>query len=264
MRPGTALDRLATVLLLTACASAPRQHLGPTTGSATFAGCTYSCSQAGLFASNGAGERWLGDPGVRPFALAAGVAGLLVGGGEPAQSGELVLCNFAGQVQARVRLADEVVYAVAQAPNGKLAAAAGGDGQVSLVALPGLTGAHVRWSHAGPAVAVAFAPDGDWLVSGGHDGVLLLGPVAGDTAPQTLVDHTAAVTCVAWHPDGIRLVSGAVDGKLRLHDRSGRLLRTWSRLGGAVASVEFVDGKVDFTVLSAPDQLPQRGLLDLP
>lgn len=255
---------LGPALLLEACASAPREHLGPVTGSATFDGRTYSCSQAGLFVQDAAGRRWLGEPGVRGFALAAGAAGLLVGGGEPARSGELVLCDFEGRVQARIRIADEVVYAVAQAPDGELAAAAGGDGEVSLVELPGLTGRHVRWRHAGPAVAVAFAPDGEWLVSGGYDGVLSLGPVAGETAPQRLVDHTAAVTCVGWQPDGARLVSGAVDGKVRLHDRSGRLLRTWARLGGAVASVEFVDGKVAFTVFSAPGEPPRHGVLDLP
>jgi len=46
-----------------------------------------------------------------------GAAGLLVGGGTRAQSGELVLCDLEGHGGTRTRIADDVVYAVAQAPD---------------------------------------------------------------------------------------------------------------------------------------------------
>jgi len=254
----------AAALLLAACAGAPREHVGPITGRATVGGRTFTCSQAGLFVAEGETSRWLGDPGIRAFALAGGAAGLLVGGGAPAQSGELVLCDLDGGVRARIRIADDLVYAVAQAPNATTAAAACADGRVVLVSLPGLTAPRIRWNHAGPAVAVAFSPDGELLASGGHDGVVRLGPAAGEAPPQQLIDHTAAVTCLAWSSDGARLVSGARDGKVRLHDRSGRLVHTWQRLGGSVHEVAFDGRSIRYVAASAQGQPERGGVLDLP
>jgi hypothetical protein len=50
---------------------------------------------------------------------------------------------------------------------------------------------------------------------------------------------------VAFAPDGSLLASGARDGKVRLHSRSGRLLRTDAKLGGAVTDVGFAaDGSL--------------------
>src|SRR5690349_24957232 len=120
----------ACALLLAACTGAPRAHVGPVTGSAVVGGRTFTCSQAGLFVADGGALRWLGDPGIRSFALAGGSAGLLVGGGTPAQSGELVLCDLDGRVRARARLADDPVYAVAQSPAATQAAAAFPDRRV--------------------------------------------------------------------------------------------------------------------------------------
>jgi hypothetical protein len=256
----------AAALLAAACAGAGtgRAHVGPVTGRARVAGRTFTCSQAGLFVDDGGGARFLGDPGVRPFALAAGDAGLLVGGGEPAQSGELALCDLDGRVRQRARVADDLVYAVAFAPRGAAAAAACADGRVLLVALPGLDGARTRWQHGGAAVAVAFAPDGAMLASGGHDGVLLLGAADGDAPPQRLVDHTAAVTCLAWSADGALLASGARDGKVRLHDRTGRLLHTWQRLGGAIVRVGFRGKELAFAVAGAPGEGEREGVVYLP
>jgi hypothetical protein len=256
----------AAALLAAACAGAGagRSHVGPVTGRARVAGRTFTCSQAGLFVDDGDGARFLGDPGVRAFALAAGDAGLLVGGGEPAQSGELALCDLDGRVRQRARVADDLVYAVALAPRAASAAAACADGRVLLVALPALDGARTRWQHGGAAVAVAFAPDGALLASGGTDGVLLLGAADGEQPPQRLVDHTAAVTCVAWSDDGSRLASGARDGKVRLHDRTGRLLRTWQRLGGEVRRVAFRGARLAFAVAVAPGEGEREGIVDLP
>ncbi|MFY9341432.1 MAG: hypothetical protein WAT39_03005 [Planctomycetota bacterium] len=249
------------VLLVAACAGAPPQHRGPITGEASADGRTFSCSQAGLFVATANGERWLGDPGCRPFALAAGTVGLLVGGGDPAQSGELALCDFDGTVRARARVADDLVYTVAISPDGRTGVAGCADGRVLLVSLPDLAVQPSAFRHAGPALAVAFSPDGALLASGGHDGLVLLGAAGGGVAPRRLTDHTGPVTCLCWQDNGATFVSGARDGKVRLHDRSGRLVRTWARLPGPVARVAFAGDRIEYTAEAAPG-MTSRGHLD--
>jgi len=258
--------------LLAACALRPANHIGPVTATAVVGERRFECSQAGVFEAESAGPRLLADPGFRPFALAGHAATaqraavLLVGGGKPAQSGELALLDLDGRVTARRHVAEDVVYAVALAPVDDQAAAACADGVVRLMHLPDLAvdpgWEPAGWRHAGPAVAVAFSPDGALLASGGHDGVILLGK-PGAQSPQALLDHTAAVTCLLWTPDG-QLASGARDGKVRLHDRSGRLLHTWQRLGGPITQLAVRAGQLEYTVAAAPPSPPASALLTLP
>ena len=253
---------------LAACALSPATHVGPVTATAMVGERRFECSQAGVFEAGPSGPRLLADPGFRPFAL-AGREGdaqrgalLLAGGGTPAQSGELALLDLDGRVAARRQLAQDLVYAVALAPSADQAAAACADGVVRVLHLPDLEPEPTSWRHAGPAVAVAFSPDGALLASGGHDGVVLLG-TPGAESPRALLDHTAAVTCLLWTPDG-RLASGARDGKVRLHDRSGRLLHTWQRLGGAITQLAVRGGQIECTVAAAAPSRPASAVLTLP
>jgi hypothetical protein len=257
--------------LLAACALRPATHIGPVIAAALVGERRFECSQAGVFEAEPSGPRLLADPGFRPFAIAGRAACaerpalLLVGGGVPAQSGELALLDLDGHVAARCRIAEDLVYAVALAPVDDQAAAACADGGVRLLHLLDLTPASrepASWRHAGPAVAVAFSPDGTLLASGGHDGVILLGK-PGAQSPQALLDHTAAVTCLLWTPDG-QLASGARDGKVRLHDRSGRLLHTWQRLGGPITQLAVHRGRIECTVAAAPGSPPASAVLALP
>ncbi|MEO6594858.1 MAG: hypothetical protein ABIP94_08910 [Planctomycetota bacterium] len=257
-------------LLLTACAVGPVAHVGPVTATTTVGEREFSCSQVGVLESTPAGQHFVVNPGWRPFALsgraAVGVlpALLLVGGGTPAQSGEVALCDLAGSVVTQRRVAEDLVYAVAIAPHEPVAAAACADGRVLLLALPDLSIAErTWWRHGGPAVAVAFSPDGELLASAGHDSTILIGRPADETAPRALLDHTAAVTCLAWAPEG-QLASGSRDGKVRLHDRSGRLLHTWQRLGGVVTRVTFHAGQLEYGVEGEPGWRPVAGVWILP
>jgi WD40 repeat protein len=164
---------------------------------------------------------------------------------------------------ARAHVADDLVYGAALAPEKALAAAACADGAVHVFALPALTRTATPWRHEGPAVAVAFAPGGALLASAGRDGKILLGDPVADARPLALLDHTAAVTCLAWSTDGERLASGAVDGKVRLHERTGRLLRTWARLGGAVTAVELRADRIVASIEGAPGSVPRAVELDV-
>jgi WD40 repeat protein len=230
---------VAAAVLAAACA-APR-HVGPVTGRAG----AFSASQGGVFA----GERFLCAPPFRPFALAADGRWLLLGGGEPAASGEVALLAHDGTLLARARPGRDVVYAVALAPGGASAAAGLADGRVLLFDVPALAASRERMRHSAACRAVAFGPDGALLASAGLDGKVLLADARGDQAPVALLDHTAGVECVAFDAGGDLLASGARDGKVRLHSSAGRLLRTDQKLGGAVAEVAFTgDGSVRATL----------------
>jgi hypothetical protein len=247
---------------LAACASAPSTfEVGPVTGRAVVGARTFECARAGLFETTGGTKRWLGDCGLRPFALAGGAVGLLVGGGSPAVCGEVRLCDLDGHVLAGAQIAADLVYGVAINPIGKLAAAACADGSVQLLTLPQLTEPRVAWRHGAAAVAVAFSPDRELLASAGLDGVVVVGNLAASVEPQRLVDHTAGVLCLAWSADGQCLASGARDGKVRLHARSGRLLRTWPRLGGEVLEVEFAGREVVARVARLPGMANEESIV---
>jgi hypothetical protein len=200
---------------------------------------------------------WFTAEGERAFAFAAlevgdGTQHWLVVGGRPAEHGVAMVFTADGRRLASRELGDDIAYALAVA--GTQSAVAMANGDVLLLAWPGLQPT-LRWRHARPAVAVAFSPDGEWLASGGADGVVLVGPVAG-MAPAVGLEHAAPVTCLAWAADGRRLVAGTRDGKVRLHERSGRLLRTWNRLGGEVVEVAWVGDRPGCRVRPTPIAAP--------
>ncbi len=253
----------ALAALLAACAAPPVHHEGPVTGVAVAGGRTFTCSQAGLFA----GDRFLAPLPFRPFALAAhdGAAPfLLAGGGAPARRGELALLDLQGRVLAQTTLAQDLVYAVAIAPDGSEATAALADGRVLRVALPGLAVLGERQRHDGPAVAVAYAPDGCLLASAGRDGRILVADPRTTTHAAAIVDHTAPVTCVAFSPDSQLLASGAADARIRLHERTGRLLHTWQRLGGPIERVAFDGAAIVYTTRAGAERPAAAGTVTLP
>lgn len=207
-------------------------HLGPITGSATLQGRRYTCSRAGVFVDVGGDDgvlRAVWQPPFRVVDLAAVPSGpwLLAGGGEPARRGVLAVLTADGDELARTELGHDLLYAVAAAPDGSMAAAGGAGGEVWLLPLPSLSPPRLRHAHGKPCRAVAFSPDGAHVASGGRDGLLLVSPVRGDAPPLAIRDHVAGIEEVAFTAAGT-IVSRALDGRWREHDRSGRQLRSWS------------------------------------
>lgn len=250
-----------TTLALTlavACAGpttdAPRVHVGPVTGLAVLDGEFCSCSQAGVFA----GDRQIAALPFRAIALAAvpGTGQLLVGGGVPARTGNVALLSARGEVIAQRRIADDLVYAVAVAADGRTAAGGCADGAVRVFALPGLDDLRTHRAHTAACRAVLFA-DGARIVSAGLDASVIL-TTRDDAQRVELHDHTAGVECLALAPDGT-IASGSRDGKVRLHDAGGRLLRTYQRLGDAVVALAYDSRRGGFIAGVSDGQL---GVLD--
>ena len=76
------------------------------------------------------------------------------------------------------------VNSLAFAPNDRLLASAGEDGQVKLWDLHSRRGPRVLGGHAGPVHSVAFSPDGRRVLSAGADGVIRVWSSAAEVAGQ--------------------------------------------------------------------------------
>jgi len=224
--------RVAALMLLAAPLGPAEEmpaHLGPVTGVTLANGNVYSVSQAGIFS----GVRRLAKPPFRVMSMAASKPLLLVGGGQPAASGDVAVYDSDGGALAKRHLGDDLVYSVAVAPDGKTAAAAMADGRVLTFAFPGLAAASVAEANRHEAIvrAVAFSPDGRWLASAGLDGLVLLTPRQPGVKPVVLADHSAGIESLAFAPNSGRLATGSRDGRVRLHSIEGRLLRTFAGVG---------------------------------
>jgi WD40 repeat protein len=76
------------------------------------------------------------------------------------------------------------VNSLAFAPNDRLLASAGEDGQVKLWDLHSRRAPRVLGGHAGPVHSVAFSPDGRRVLSAGADGVIRVWSSAAEVAGQ--------------------------------------------------------------------------------
>jgi WD40 repeat protein len=121
------------------------------------------------------------------------------------------------------KIGEGAVSTVAVSADGRLLAAAAGDGQVRVLDL-----ATRRWrslgSVGGTGAEVALGPDGKSLAAGGDGRAVVVFPLDGGAA-RTLGRHDDTVTDVAFAPDGSLLASAGVD----------RVVRLWRPSGGAVS-----------------------------
>jgi WD40 repeat protein len=150
----------------------------------------------------------------------------------------------------RLAGANKPVLAVALAPEGHLAAASDGTGQILL--WDTRTGKEVRRMAGvrGAAYSLSFAPDGKFLLSG-HQAdatapMVRLWDVEAGKEVRGFDGHSraATVTGVAVLPGGTRGLSGSLDGTLRLWDlKTGKELLLMRHPGGVYDVAVTRDGK---------------------
>ncbi|WP_043630429.1 WD40 repeat domain-containing protein [Nonomuraea candida] len=145
-----------------------------------------------------------------------------------------------------------VVNDIAFGAEGRLAAAASGDGTISWWR-PGRGASDERRvpAHPGGARTVAISPDGRTLVSGGNDGKAKVWDLTGRKAKATLNGHTAPVVAVTFSKDGRVIVTGdAKDHAIvwdartfrKLRDVDDTELQNWYRPLGLTALALSPDG----------------------
>jgi len=188
------------------------------TGVVIEGGEVFSCSQAGVQTA----ETWI-QPSFRVTCIDVRDDRVLVGGGDPAESGSIALYSRGGRMLAERVVTDDLVYTVAFHPDGRTAAIGCADGSVRVLSLPALETVGDKTKHTAPCRIVRFSADGKFLATGGLDGLVYLHDLK-DGSEYVIKDHTAGVECLIFSNN--RVYSGARDGKVRIHDRD-RLVRTY-------------------------------------
>lgn len=172
---------------------------------------------------------------------------LAVGGGEPSQTGTVVLYDATTPARPGLKLAghSDVVYALAWSADGKRVATASFDKTVKVWDLPATTPTFTVKDHTDAVLAVAFSPDGKTLVSGGRDHSVKLFDASTGKSLRTLTGHDQDVQALAVSADGKSIISSGREPGLRWWDlATGKLTRNQGGHGSSVFEVRrSVDGK---------------------
>ncbi|MBK8974403.1 MAG: hypothetical protein IPM29_00610 [Planctomycetes bacterium] len=255
----TARELVAGVLVLGPLASGATQqpaevvHVGPLTAAVWQGGAAplWSVSQLGVCAEPGRGEGplrcvWRAAPGERAVDVSLGGAGdgLLVAGGQPGVAGFVAWLDEDGAERARRTIADDLALAVRALPGTRSALVGCADGRVLAVTADGSEPRAIA-RHGDACRAIAVDARGELAVSGGRDGLLLVTSLAvPQREPLQITDHTGPIESIDFASDGVAFASGSRDGRVRVHDRAGRLLRSFPPLGDGVLVVRAVPGGV--------------------
>ncbi|HEX7677783.1 MAG TPA: hypothetical protein VF713_06650 [Thermoanaerobaculia bacterium] len=142
------------------------------------------------------------------------------------------------------------IRALAVAPDGRNAFAAGDDGKILRLDLTHGGSSSVIGSAAGPVRSLALG-GGHLLATGGDTGTIEIRDLRNPTAaPRLLAAGTAAVSSIAFAPSGGKLASGSLDGTVKLWnaDGSGSAITLPGSSGKRVTGVAF---SPDGTMLAA-------------
>jgi WD40 repeat protein len=111
---------------------------------------------------------------------------------------------------------------LAFSPNGRLLAAVGSDGVISLFDVATRQALRHLAGHDSAVHALAFSPDGRLLASGGDDALVGLWEAATGRAVSRFLGHAGPVRWVTFLPDGRGILSAGDDGTALLWDVTGR------------------------------------------
>jgi WD40 repeat protein len=172
---------------------------------------------------------------VHAVALIAEGQTLVVGDGEPGQSGSVTLWNTkTGQRTAEFREPRQEVLCLAVSPDGKRLAAGDADAQVRVWNLADRKLVKTIQSHKGRVLAVAFCGDGKRLVTAGHDQSIQIWDV--ENWKQVMrYDVGGPVHGLALSTDG-NTILGAVGGADEWAIRTGRVDQDLQQLAKRKAS----------------------------
>jgi WD40 repeat protein len=178
---------------------------------------------------------------------------LAAASGKVGASGEVRLYFDNGEKpEITIPAHQDLIYAVAISPDGKLLATCGYDRIIHL--WDTTTGKPVKdlRDHSDAVYAVAFSPDGKLLASGSADRAVKIWDVAGGTRLHTLSESTDWVYTLAWHPGGRKLAGAGVDRSVRIWEVSaqgGKIVRSVFAHEAPVTRIAYAaDGKTLYSL----------------
>ncbi|MFO0985146.1 MAG: c-type cytochrome domain-containing protein [Planctomycetota bacterium] len=188
-------------------------------------------------------------PEGEPFALEFSQSGrlLLVGGGQAAKSGRVVLVDVTtGERVAQLGDEFDVVLAASLSPDQSRIALGGPGKTVKVLATTDGALLQTMKKHTDWVSALAFSPDGVLLASADRAGGLVVWEAKSGQEYAALAGHKAAVTAIAFRDDANVLASASEDGSVKLWDMaSGAEVKSWPAHPGGTLSVAFAhDGRL--------------------
>jgi hypothetical protein len=184
-------------------------------------------------------------------------ARLAVAASTPGARNEVQVVEFSAAGFGKATLLgriEDVVYALAFSPNGKLLVAAGYDRVIRLWDLTATSVSEpaLLKDHSDAVYGLAFSPDGKLLASAGADRAVKVWDVATGKRLFTLGEPTDWVYAAAWSPDGRHLAAAGVDRSIRVWEVSaagGRIVQSAFAHEAAITRLAYsADGAILYSL----------------